>query len=83
MWVKELALAAGFSRAGIATVAASVTGQAYSRWIGEGGHAGMGYLEKHAALRHDPRTLLPAARSVLCVALSYAPRANEPPPESR
>lgn len=72
-WVKELALAAGFSRAGIATLGATTTGQAYARWIAEGAHAGMGYLEKHAALRHDPRTLLPAARSVLCVALDYAP----------
>ncbi len=72
-WVKELALAAGFSRAGIATLGASATAAANDRWIGEGGHAGMGYLERHAALRHDPRTLLPAARSVLCVALDYAP----------
>lgn len=75
-WVKELALAAGFSRAGIATLAASATAAANDRWLGEGGHAGMGYLEKHAALRHDPRTLLPAARSVLCVALDYAPPAG-------
>lgn len=75
-WIKELALAAGFSRAGVATLGESSTGQAYARWIGEGGHAGMGYLEKHAALRQDPRTLLPAARSVLCVALDYAPPAE-------
>ncbi len=80
-WVKELALAAGFSRAGIATLGESATGQAYARWIGEGGHAGMGYLEKHAALRHDPRTLLPAARSVLCVALDYAGSAGTPDPK--
>lgn len=80
-WVKELALAAGFSRAGIATLGATTTGQAYARWIAEGAHAGMGYLERHAALRHDPRTLLPAARSVLCVALDYAPRAGTPEPE--
>jgi epoxyqueuosine reductase len=79
--IKELALEAGFARAGIATLAVSATGRAYSRWISEDGHAGMGYLEKHAALRQDPRTLLPAARSVLCVALAYAPPANEPPPE--
>ena len=75
-WVKELALAAGFSRAGIATLAASTTGKAYARWIDEGGHAGMEYLSRHAELRQDPRTLLPAARSVLCVALDYAPQAD-------
>ena len=82
-WVKELALAAGFSRAGIATLGESATGQAYARWIGEGGHAGMGYLEKHAALRHDPRALLPAARSVLCVALDYAPPAGHAETEAK
>lgn len=75
-WIRELALAAGFSRAGVATLAESATGQAYARWVGEGGHAGMGYLERHAALRQDPRSLLPAARSVLCVALDYAPEAG-------
>ena len=79
-WVKELALAAGFARAGIATVAPSATGAANDRWIGEGGHADMAYLERHAALRRDPRDLLPAARSVLCVALDYAPPADSPEP---
>lgn len=80
-WVKELALAAGFSRAGIATLGATTTGQAYERWIAEGAHAGMGYLEKHAALRHDPRHLLPTARSVLCVALDYAPPEHPEAPD--
>ena len=75
-WVKDLALAAGFSRAGIASVAASATAAANYRWLGEGGHAGMEYLARHAALRQDPRNLLPAARSVLCVALDYAPKAG-------
>ncbi len=80
-WVKELALAAGFARAGIATLAPSATAAANDRWIGEGGHAGMQYLARHAALKHDPRTLLPAARSVLCVALDYAPQGiAEPAP---
>lgn len=81
-WIKELALAEGFSRAGVATLGESATGRAYARWIGEGGHAGMGYLEKHATLRQDPRTLLPAARSVLCVALDYAPPAGITEPET-
>ncbi len=78
--IRELALVAGFDRAGIATVAAAATGKAYARWIAAGGHAGMAYLERHADLRRDPRELLPGARSVLCVALDYAPRAGAPPP---
>ncbi len=79
--IREIALAAGFDRAGIATLGEAATGAAYARWIGEGGHAGMAYLERHAELRRDPRELLPGARSVLCVALSYAPPAGAPPPQ--
>ncbi len=80
--IKELALAAGFAGAGIANLTPSATAQAYERWIGEGGHAGMDYLARHAELRRDPRILLPAARSVLSLALPYAPPAGAPEIES-
>lgn len=43
----------------------------HSRWLAEGRHAGMAYMENHAALRADPRTLLPGARSIICVAFPY------------
>ena len=75
--IRELALAAGFDRAGIATAAAAATGKAYERWVAEGGHAGMSYLERGAELRRDPRSLLVGARSILCVALQYSPLAGE------
>jgi epoxyqueuosine reductase len=78
--VRELALAAGFDRVGIATVAAAATGKAYARWIAEGGQASMSYLERGAEMRQDPRSLLAGARSILCVALQYAHPASGPPP---
>ncbi|MEO8276013.1 MAG: tRNA epoxyqueuosine(34) reductase QueG [Thermoanaerobaculia bacterium] len=71
--IREIALGCGFQRAGIATIGPSVTGRAFARWIEEGAHADMGYLERHAELRMDPRTLLPSARSVLCLAIDYVP----------
>jgi len=78
--IREIALAAGFDRAGIATVSAAATGRAYVRWIADGGHATMSYLERGAERRLDPRSVLPAARSILCVAWQYAPAAGEPAP---
>lgn len=45
--------------------------EAYDRWIAEGKHAGMAYMEKHRALRQDPRLLLEGARSVISVAFDY------------
>lgn len=47
------------------------TNRVFRRWLGEGRHAGMNWLERHAPLRDDPRTLLDGARSAVCVALNY------------
>lgn len=43
----------------------------HSRWLADGRHAGMAYMENYADLRTDPRTLLPGARSIICVAFPY------------
>lgn len=45
----------------------------YGRWIADGRHGGMHYLENHMALRHDPRLLLEGAASIICLAFPYAP----------
>lgn len=45
----------------------------FGRWLADGRHAGMSYMEKYAELRADPRTLLEGARSVLCTAFAYGP----------
>jgi epoxyqueuosine reductase len=68
---------AGFELAGIAPVAPLTDFTRYRQWV-DLGHAGsMAYLTDHrAALRSDVRTLLPTARSVLCVGKLY----NTPPP---
>ncbi|MCM1077562.1 MAG: tRNA epoxyqueuosine(34) reductase QueG [Bacteroides sp.] len=64
---------AGVFKSGIASVTevpASVT-DAYHRWLSEGRHGGMGYLENHLELRSNPSLLLPGAKSVVCCAFNY------------
>src|SRR5690242_6267214 len=75
--LKSWALAAGFDRAGVAALAPSANGEAYLRWLARGDQAGMGYLERRVEARLDPATLLPGARSALCVALQYWPLSSE------
>jgi epoxyqueuosine reductase len=66
--------ALGFHRAGIAPVEPAARHALYQGWLAAG-HAGeMTYLAEPGAVdaRRDPRALLDGARSVVCVALSYA-----------
>lgn len=44
----------------------------YDRWIRQGRHAGMEYMERYADIRNNPARLLEGARSMLCVAFRYA-----------
>lgn len=70
--VKSLAREVGFSLVGIADPAPHERStRVYERWLDEGNHGGMAYLERHRQQRRDPRTVLPEARSVICVAVNY------------
>lgn len=52
--------------------------QAYERWIADGCHAGMTYMERNAAIRFDPRELLPGAVSMVCCAWPYMVKGDMP-----
>jgi epoxyqueuosine reductase len=78
--LKGWALAAGFDRAGVATLEAAETGDAFVRWLARGDLAGMGYLERRLLARLQPATVLAGARAALCVALQYHPLAGEREP---
>lgn len=45
----------------------------YKKWIGEGDHATMAYLENYPDKRFDPRLLMDGLKSIVSVALNYAP----------
>jgi epoxyqueuosine reductase len=74
--LKAWALEAGFDRVGVATLASSANGEALRDWLDKGYQAGMQYLERNFDRRIDARSSLAGAKSVLCVALQYAPAAD-------
>lgn len=58
--LRTLALEAGAQAAGFARACPVDTeaAEAFDRWIAEGRHCGMGYMENYSEVRRDPRLLL-------------------------
>ncbi len=70
--VKGLAIESGFELAGVARAERVPEAAYYSRWVAGGMAGEMRYLtDRRGDLRQDPRTLLPSARSVICVGKLY------------
>ena len=71
--VKRLARECGFELAGVAWAEPSPDVPRYLDWVERGMAGAMGYLtDRRAALRTDPKLLLPSARSVICVGKLYS-----------
>ncbi len=62
-------VACGFARAD----AAAHSGGELREWLGEGRHGEMGWMEERAGQRASPQGLWPEAKSVVALAMSYAP----------
>lgn len=62
-------IACGFARAD----AAPEAGERLREWIAAGFHGEMGWIEDRAEQRASPNALWPEARSVIALAMSYAP----------
>jgi len=75
--LKSWARQAGFDGAGIASLEPLERGEIFVRWLARGDHAGMDWLTRRVEARLRPETVLPGAKSALCVALRYAPLAGE------
>ena len=82
--IKNKAKELGFDACGIAEVASADTEVLFfDRWIAEGCHAGMKYMENYRDIRLDPAGLVEGARSVISVALNYYPAQKQSPDSPR
>ena len=77
--IKDKAVELGFDLVGIGPAQRSVNAEAFESWLAEGHHGEMAWLERDPARRSDPRAVVPGARSVISVGLSYY--AGEPDPQ--
>lgn len=69
-WAKEL----GFEYCGIARAERlDEEARKLERWLSEGMHGTMQYMENHFELRVDPTKLVPGAKSVITLLMNYYP----------
>jgi epoxyqueuosine reductase len=72
--VKQLALAHGFEQCGIARAEPlDEDARRLEKWLSQGMHGGMKYMENHFDLRTDPTKLVPGAKSVITLLKNYFP----------
>jgi len=70
--IRKRARELGFDACRFTTAAAPESAPQFQQWLTEGQHGEMGYLERNASKRVDPRRVLPGARSIITLAVSYA-----------
>jgi epoxyqueuosine reductase len=75
--LKEQALAQGFELAGIAPAGPADGFERLQEWLARGFAGSMDYMGRHEEARRHPAGVLPTVRTVLMVAMNYAP-AREP-----
>ena len=82
--IKNKAKELGFDACGIAEVASADTEALFfDRWIAEGCHAGMKYMENYRDIRLDPAGLVEGARSVFpWLLITIRHRSNFPVPRA-
>ncbi len=69
--LKKEAARLGFSACGVAPVQPELRREYYLKWIAEGQHGDMTWLERNTERRLDPGKILPEARSIICLGLNY------------
>jgi epoxyqueuosine reductase len=78
--IKETALRLGFSYCGIAkAMPLDEDARRLEKWLGQGMHGKMKYMENHFDLRIDPTRLVPGARSVITLLMNYFPDTQQQP----
>ena len=67
----------GFDECRITTADAPASGKNLQSWLANGSHGEMGWIERNTEKRLDPQKVLPGARSIVALAVSYfAPEAE-------
>ncbi len=69
--IKHKATDLGFDLIGVALAGRAVRADAFARWVETGQAGDMAYMTRAPQRRQDPRHLMPDARSVVVVGLSY------------
>lgn len=70
--IVKLATDVGFDACGVSAVAELVEEkERFTAWIANGYHAEMGYMARNFEMRLDPSLIVPNAKSVISVVLSY------------
>ncbi len=77
--IKQKAVELGFELAGIAPAGENRHADAFRNWLAAGRHADMDWLARKPERRVDPRIVVPGARSLIMVGVSYF--IQNPPPE--
>ncbi len=70
--IRQRARELGFDDCRFTTAAAPEHAAQFQRWLETGQHGEMGYLARNAHKRVEPQLVLAEAKSVLCLAVSYA-----------
>jgi Uncharacterized Fe-S protein len=69
--IREFALKLGFDDCRFTTAAAPTHSAEFQKWIAHKKFGEMGWIERNAHKRVDPNLVLPGAKSIVCVAISY------------
>lgn len=77
---KAEAKSLGFFACGLAKAApvSHECATAFNCWLANKGHAGMDYMERNTDKRLDPTLLVSGVKTIICVALNYAPSRRMP-----
>lgn len=76
--IRETARGLGFSYCGIARAEKmEEEARRLEKWLRQGMHGSMKYMENHFDLRVDPTKLVPGARSVITLLMNYYPAATQ------
>ncbi|MDR3458817.1 MAG: tRNA epoxyqueuosine(34) reductase QueG [Verrucomicrobiae bacterium] len=70
--LRQRALELGFDDCRFTTAAAPASSGSFQKWIAEKQFGEMQWLERNAEKRVEPQKVLPGAKSVICLAASYA-----------